>query len=320
MRKKVVVSQALPAVAQAMLTEHFDVVLPPEAGQKAFEKVAVDADAIVLRTNVTISKEFLEKTTNLAIISRTGAGADNVDYDACVAKGVLVCNLPGINNISVAEHAVALLLSLAKSLPLMDKSIRETDGWQLRRKNLPREVYGKTVGVVGMGAIGSLTAQMCAGGFGMKVLAYDPYADAARFPDYTFTEDLEELFGKSDFVTLHLPSLPSTKHLVNAKMLRCMQPHGVIINCSRGDIIDTDALADALEKGTIGGAGLDVFEEEPLPPNHRLLQLPNLLATPHIAGLTKEAAANMSSEACRQVIEYFATGKPLWVYKPPGAK
>jgi D-3-phosphoglycerate dehydrogenase len=317
MKPKVVISQAVPPEAHNLLADRFDVVLPDALGQEPFERAALDADAIVLRTNVTITRAFLEKARKLKIISRTGAGADNVDYDACVEKNVLVCTLPGINNVSVAEHAVGMMAALAKYFPLMDRSIREPEGWAVRRSNLPAELREKTVGIVGMGSIGSLVADICYHGFHMQVLAYDPFLQPEKYPLYRFTSDLQDLFASSDFITLHLPSLPSTRHVVMKDLLRVMQPHAFLINCARGDIVDSAALYESLQSRQIAGAGLDVFEEEPPKCDDRLLALPNVLATPHCAGLTKEAALRMSTEACRQIVAYFETGKPLWVYQPP---
>jgi len=313
-KKTIVLSQAIHQKGMELIEKDYNVRVPSELSQEAFDKAALEADAIVLRTNVHVSGEVIRNAPNLKIISRTGAGVDNIDHEACAEKGVLICNLPAANNISVAEHAVSMLLTLAKCLPLMDKSVRSKDGWLVRNKNYPVEVNGKTLGVLGLGAIGSITARICQEGLRMKILAYDPFADKANFPDYEITEDLDEIFTRSEFITLHIPSLPSTKGLVNSRLLSLMKPEAILINCARGGVVDYDALYEALRDKKISAAGLDVFPHEPPAIDDKLLSLPNVIVSPHSAALTKEASIRMHTDACRQIISFFETGKPLWVY------
>lgn len=314
MKKTIVLSQAIHQKGMELIEKDYNVRVPSELSQEAFDKAALEADAIVLRTNVHVSGEVIRNAPSLKIISRTGAGVDNIDHEACAEKGVLICNLPAANNISVAEHAVSMLLTLAKCLPLMDKSVRSKDGWLVRNKNYPVEVNGKTLGVLGLGAIGSITARICQEGLRMKILAYDPFADKANFPDYEITEDLDEIFTRSEFITLHIPSLPSTKGLVNSRLLSLMKPEAILINCARGGVVDYDALYEALRDKKISAAGLDVFPHEPPAIDDKLLSLPNVIVSPHSAALTKEASIRMHTDACRQIISFFETGKPLWVY------
>ena len=314
MKKTIVLSQAIHQKGMELIEKDYNVRVPSELSQEAFDKAALEADAIVLRTNVHVSGEVIRNAPNLKIISRTGAGVDNIDHEACAEKGVLICNLPAANNISVAEHAVSMLLTLAKCLPLMDKSVRSKDGWLVRNKNYPVEVNGKTLGVLGLGAIGSITARICQEGLRMKILAYDPFADKANFPNYEITEDLDEIFTRSEFITLHIPSLPSTKGLVNSRLLSLMKPEAILINCARGGVVDYDALYEALRDKKISAAGLDVFPHEPPAIDDKLLSLPNVIVSPHSAALTKEASIRMHTDACRQIISFFETGKPLWVY------
>jgi len=313
-KKTIVLSQAIHQKGMELIEKDYNVRVPSELSQEAFDKAALEADAIVLRTNVHVSGEVIRNAPNLKIISRTGAGVDNIDHEACAEKGVLICNLPAANNISVAEHAVSMLLTLAKCLPLMDKSVRSKDGWLVRNKNYPVEVNGKTLGVLGLGAIGSITARICQEGLRMKILAYDPFADKANFPDYEITEDLDEIFTRSEFITLHIPSLPSTNGLVNSRLLSLMKPEAILINCARGGVVDYDALYEALRDKKISAAGLDVFPHEPPAIDDKLLSLPNVIVSPHSAALTREASIRMHTDACRQIISFFETGKPLWVY------
>lgn len=312
--KTIVLSQAIHPAGHELIKDKFNVVVPADLSQEAFQKAASQADAIILRTNVKVTKEIIESAPNLKIISRTGAGVDNIDLEAADAHNVLVCNLPGANNVSVAEHAVSMMTALAKQLPLLDKSVRNEGQWQLRHRNYPVEMNGKTLGVVGLGAIGALVAGICANGYDMQVLAYDPFVDQSRFSGYAFSDTLAELFAKSDFITLHCPSLPQTKGMITRELLFSMKPEAFLVNCSRGDVLDTKALFDLLNEHRIAGAALDVFEKEPPDLDDPLLSSPNVIVSPHAAALTKEASTRMSTEACRQVISYFETGKPLHIY------
>lgn len=312
--KTILLSQMIHPAGYEMIKDRFNVVTPPDPTQATFDALALEADGIVLRTNLKVSGEVIRAAKNLKIISRTGAGVDNIDLAAADKAGVMICNTPAVNNVSVAEHAVALMLSLAKQLPLLDTCVRTPDRWKERLKNHGVELFGKTLGVVGIGAIGSLAARICANGFGMRILVFDPYADPSRFPEYAFV-GLPELFSSSDFITLHCPSLPDTRGLVNHELIGRMKPSAYLVNCARGDVVDTAALYDALAHGRIAGAGLDVFAEEPIPTADALLSLPNVIVSPHAAALTKEASQKMSIEACRQVIDYFEGRTPPFVYR-----
>ena len=312
--KTLLLSQMIHPAGYEMIKDRFNVVIPPDPSQLTFDALAKEANGIILRTNLKVSGDVIRTAKHLKIISRTGAGVDNIDLAAADAAGVIICNTPAVNNVSVAEHAVALMLSLSKQLPLLDTCVRTPDRWKERLKNHGVELYGKTLGVVGIGAIGAIAARICASGFGMRILVHDPYADAARFSDYTFV-GLPELFQQSDFITLHCPSLPETKGLVSRELIAQMKPSAYLINCARGDVLDAAALYDALSQGKIAGAGLDVFPAEPVPTDEPLLSLPNVIVSPHAAALTKEASQKMSTEACRQVIEYFEGRTPPFVYR-----
>ena len=312
--KTILLSQIIHPAGYEMIKDRFNVVIPPDPSQQTFDALAKEADGIILRTNLKVSGDVIRAAKQLKIISRTGAGVDNIDLAAADEAGVIICNTPAVNNVSVAEHAVALMLSLAKQLLLLDTCVHTPNQWKERLKNHGVELSGKTLGVVGIGAIGAIAARICASGFGMRILVYDPYADTSRFPDYEFA-GLPELFQQSDFITLHCPSLPETKGLVNRELIAQMKPCAFLINCARGDIVDAAALYDALSQGEIAGAGLDVFPAEPMPTDDPLLSLPNVIVSPHAAALTKEASQKMSTEACRQVIEYFEGRTPPFIYR-----
>jgi D-3-phosphoglycerate dehydrogenase len=247
-------------------------------------------------------RALLDKCTNLLAISSTGAGYDMVDVEVCTAAGVLVCNQTGTNANAVAEHALGLMLSLAKKIAVSDKVMRrggDLDRFRMRASDLER----KTVGIVGLGHIGSRTAQLCKDVIGMNVLAYDPYLDADQMKKKGVTKvDLNELLARSDFVTVHCPRTDETFDMFTIDLFRKMKPSAYFINTARGGIHVEDHLADALEANLIAGAGVDVFVSEPAQPDHRLLSFENVIATPHIAGMTDGAMYNMASAAADQWI------------------
>jgi D-3-phosphoglycerate dehydrogenase len=247
-------------------------------------------------------RALLNKCTNLLAISSTGAGYDMVDVEACTAAGVLVCNQTGTNANAVAEHALGLMLSLAKKIAVSDKVMRrggDLDRFRMRATDLER----KTVGIIGMGHIGSRTAKLCKDVIGMNVLVYDPYLDADQIRKKGATKvDLDDLLARSDFVTVHCPRTDETYGMFTIELFRKMKPSAYFINTARGGIHVEDDLADALAANLIAGAGVDVFLSEPAQPDHRLLSFENVIATPHIAGMTDGAMYNMASAAADQWI------------------
>lgn len=313
----VVVTEALSAEGTAVLEQRgLEVLLPVENTQEAFEALLPQSDAIVLRTNVTISAECMDKAPNLKIIARTGAGYDNVDVDAATAHRVLVCNLVGVNSVSVAEHAIALILTLAKQLPMYDQAVRNGN-WKARRSKASVELEGKTLGVAAMGNVGAKVAKIAHDAFGMEVLAYDPFVkDRFAEFDYRFVDDLGSLFDASDFISLHLPSTPETRGAINRDMISRMRPTAYLVNTARGDLINESDLADALRERRIGGAALDVFAEEPPAADGPLLGLDNIVLTPHVASLTREVTVKAAVGAAQAVVD-LADGKtPAFVVNP----
>ena len=221
----------------------------------------------------------------LRVISRCGVGFDAIDLEACDRAGIVVTTTPGVNHHSVAEHALALLLGVARGFPDLDRRVRENRWKRIAR---PR-VMGSTLGIVGLGRIGRAMATRAVG-IGMNVVAYEPY------PNREFVEqwkiellDVDTLLGRSDFVSLHLPAMEETRHFINAETLAKMKPGSVLINTARGMLVDEAALDDALRSGQLRGAGLDVFEVEPLPLDSPLLERDNVLLAGHVAGLDKQS-------------------------------
>jgi D-3-phosphoglycerate dehydrogenase len=313
--RKILLSQEIHPQAQKLL-EGFETTVP--VSPAGLRQALAHADGIILRTNLALTAELIAAAPHVKIISRTGAGVDNVDVEAATARGILVCNTPGANNLSVAEHTVVLILSLAKDLPAMDRAVRIGD-WKLRNSGRPVELAGKTLGVAGMGRIGVLVARKCRDGLGMSVLAYDPYADAALRDEFVFSSGLEELFSSADVITLHCPDIPETRGMVNRGLLGAMKQSAFIVNCARGGVIDEAALLEVLRAKAIAGAGLDVFSEEPPSadsqgPVSGFLTLDNVILSPHSAALTGEASVRVAVEAARAVADFFKSREPEHIF------
>ncbi|HEV7647916.1 MAG TPA: phosphoglycerate dehydrogenase [Actinophytocola sp.] len=265
----------------------------------ALLSAVADADALLVRSATKVDAEVFAATTKLKVVARAGVGLDNVEVPAATARGVLVVNAPTSNIVSAAEHAVALLLSLARRIPAADASLR---GGEWKRSSFSGvEIAGKTVGVVGLGKIGQLFAQRLAA-FGTELIAYDPYVSPARAAQLGIElVDLDELLARADVISIHLPKTPETKGLIGADQLAKAKPGVLIVNAARGGLIDEKALADAVRDGQVGGAGVDVFVEEPTT-SSPLFGLPNVVVTPHLGASTAEAQDRAGTDVARSVI------------------
>jgi D-3-phosphoglycerate dehydrogenase len=265
-----------------------------------------EADALVVRSAVKVTKEVLEKAPRLRAIGRAGVGVDNVDLNAATAAGVLVMNTPGGNAASVAEHTIALMLAMARSIPQASASTR-AGKWE-KKKFLGNEIRGKTLGVLGLGSIGREVVGR-ARAFEMRILASDPYVSPQVAEDLDVElVDLARLCAESDYISLHLALTPETRNLISREIIARMKPGVRIVNCARGEMIDQQALAEAIQSGQVAGAALDVFQSEPPPADLPLLALENVLATPHIAGATEEAQEIVGVRIAEQITEYLKNG------------
>src|SRR3954451_11893723 len=263
-----------------------------------------------------VDADMLRRAPNLLMVSSNGAGFDPVDVDACTAAGVLVVNQSGGNAHSVAEHALAMMLTLSKRIIEADRALRREANVN-RNALIGTEMQGKTVGIIGIGNVGRRIAELCKGLLGMTVLAYDPYltADeiAARGGEKV---NLDDLLRASDYVSISCPLTKDNRGMIGAREFSLMQPHAYFITTARGFIHDEAALFDALRDKKIAGAGLDVWAKEPPPPDHPLLQFDNVRASPHTAGVTKEARENMGRIAAEQVLEALDGKRPPRVVNP----
>jgi D-3-phosphoglycerate dehydrogenase len=277
--------------------------LPKTKGQVAEE--IRDADALLVRSATKVTAQLLENAKRLAVIGRAGVGVDNIDLDAATRKGVLVMNTPGGNAISVAEHTMTLLLAMAHPVAQANASMK-SGKWE-KKKFTGSELRGKTLGLIGLGTIGTEVARL-AQAHQMTVVAFDPYVSAVLATEQNIRLlPLEDLLRTSDFISLHCSLTPETEHLINAKTLALAKPGVRIVNCARGELVDEAALLAALESEHVAGAGLDVFETEP-PADPRLVKHPNVIATPHIAGSTEEAQKVVGTRIAEQLRDYLLTG------------
>jgi D-3-phosphoglycerate dehydrogenase len=264
-------------------------------------------EALAVRSATKVTAEILAAAVKLKVIGRAGTGVDNIDLAAATRRGVVVMNAPGGNSVSVAEHTLALLLSLARSIAEASSSVR-AGKWEKKKFSSGRELLGKTLGVIGTGNIGALVVQR-AKAFGMQVIAYDPFLsnDAATKMGVELT-GLAEIFVRADAITLHVPLTEQTKNMVGAVQLASMKQGALLVNCARGGLVDEKALADSLKSKHLGGAALDVFETEPPPADHPLFSCENFIGTPHLAGSTEDAQEKVAVIVCESMVEYLSTG------------
>jgi D-3-phosphoglycerate dehydrogenase len=266
-----------------------------------------EAQAIILRTGITVTRDLLAYPNDLMMISRTGAGVDNVDIPAATEQGIIVTSSIGVNTTSVVEHGLALILALFKQLFLLDGEVRKGN-FSIRYKNIPRDLFGKTIGIVGFGRIGSLIAHACHTVFDMKVMACDAFLSDQQkgaYRDWVTFTDLRDLCMHSDVISIHTPLNRDTEKMFNRSLFSGMKRTAFVINTSRGGVIDERDLIEALRDGVIAGAGLDVFENEPIKPGNELLSMKNVILTPHTAALTEECVNRMAVAGAERVVDLF---------------
>ena len=302
----IVVADDLPAAALDLLRREGWTV-DARTGRTP-DQLAADvavAQAIVVRSATKVTAALIAAAPNLRAIARAGTGVDNVDVNAASARGIVVMNAPGANSVSVAELAMGLILAMARHLPAADAAMKQGK-WE-KKKFLGEEVRDKTLGLAGLGRIGQEVARRAAA-FGMRLVAHDPFvSEAVAATLGVELVSLDEVFARADYVSLHLPSTPQTRHLVNADRLARSRKGIRIVNTARGDLIDEAALADAIESGQVAGAALDVFDKEPTV-DHRLQMLPQVVATPHIAASTREGQELVGVETATALRDFLRDG------------
>jgi D-3-phosphoglycerate dehydrogenase len=300
---KIIVADKISERGVALLRETGWEIVQPAAAALAQE--IANADGLVVRSATKVTAELLEHAKQLRVVGRAGVGIDNIDLDAATHRGVLVMNTPGGNSVSVAEHTFALLLAMARSVPRLSAAIH-AGRWE-KSGGTGTELRGKTLGLVGLGRVGTEVAQR-AHAFEMKVLAYDPYVSAAVAGELEVElAPLDDLLARSDFISLHTGLSAATEKMINAASIARMKRGARIVNAARGELVDEAALAEALQSGHLAGAAVDTFAEEP-PKNSPLIGLANVIATPHIAGSTAEAQEEVGTLIAQQVRDYLTDG------------
>lgn len=273
---------------------------------KALHLALADSDGLVVRSETKVTPEVMDAARKLRVVGRAGVGVDNIDVPAATARGIVVMNAPDGNTITTAEHTLALLIALARNIPQANASVKAAK-WD-RKRFIGAELQGKTLGIIGLGRIGRAVAAR-ARAFGMKIVAHDPFIAPDQARDLEIeSASMDEVFSRADFLTVHTPLTSETRGLVGAQAFAKMRQGVRIINCARGGLVDEAALYDAIKSGIVAGAALDVFEQEPPPPDHPLLGLEEVIVTPHLGASTTEAQEGVAVTVAEQMRDYLLTG------------
>ena len=306
-RLRVLVKEKIGDSGVKLLRRHFDVEVGTEWTDEELAERIADYHGILIRSATKMTADLIARASSLRVIGRAGVGVDNVDVDAATKRGIVVANAPQSNVVTAAEHTMALLLALARNIPQAHMSL--TSGKWERSKFSGVELYEKTLGIVGFGRIGQLVAHR-ARGFGMRVLAFDPFVSAERYRELGVEKaaDSDDLYAQADFITVHLPKTPETEGWLNAEAFAKMRDGVRILNVARGGLIDDAALKDALDSGKVGGAALDVFPSEPITDYPLFHGYPNVVVTPHLGASTAEATDRAGYQSAEQVVAALTGG------------
>jgi len=306
-RLKVLVKEKIGDSGVDLLKEHFDVDLGVDWTDEELAERIGAYHGILIRSATKMTAELIERAVNLRVIGRAGVGVDNVDVEAATKRGIVVANAPESNVVTAAEHTMALLLALARNIPQAYVSL--TAGKWERSKFSGVELYEKTLGILGFGRIGQLVAQR-ARGFGMRVLAFDPFVSAERYRELGVdkADGVDDVYAQADFITVHLPKTPETEGFLDARAFAKMRDGVRVLNVARGGLIDDAALKDALDSGKVGGAALDVFPSEPITDYPLFQGYPNVVVTPHLGASTAEATDRAGYQSAEQVLAALTGG------------
>jgi D-3-phosphoglycerate dehydrogenase len=309
--------ESMHEAGTALLTRHGEVIMAPALDEATLLSAVRDVDAIVIRANGKVTRTLMEAAPKLKVIGRHGVGLETIDVAAATERGIQVVYTPEANSESVAEHFVGLALMLSKRMLEADQALRAGQ-WNVRYEYIGRELRGKTLGIVGFGRIGRTTARICHHGFGMPVIYYDVVAAPPELEAATQARrvGLEELLRTADYVSLHLPLTPETRHGIGREQIRMMKPTAYLLNLGRGPLWDERAVLEALEQQWIAGAGTDVFEDEPTAKDNPLFRHRRFVCTPHMAAHTDEAMRRMSLVA-EDVVAVLEGKEPRWPANRP---
>jgi D-3-phosphoglycerate dehydrogenase len=312
-RPLIVATNPMDPLGYEILAPHAEVVTAPDASVDTLRELVSKADAMIVRAQ--LPPDIFESAPRLLSCARHGAGLDLIPVDAATAKGIVVTNVPGVNANAVAEYAITQMLLSARPLHRVDRLHRDRD-WGTARalSDASTELGGRTLGIVGVGAIGTRLAEIAHHGFRMKVIGHQRRLDA--LPAFVAPASLEDVFSQSDFIVLACPLTPETRGLASRERIARMKPGAMLVNVSRGPVVDEAALTDALAAGRIRGAGLDVYEKQPLPRDSKLLSLDSTVLTTHLAGMTQDSVREMSRISCEDTLRVLRGEKPLHFCNP----
>ncbi len=317
---KVLVSDSVSQEALDVFKEYKDisVVVKTDHTPEELEAAIADYDALIVRSATKFKGSVIEKAKKMKVVGRAGAGVDNVDVPVCSKKGIVVMNTPGGNSAAVAELTIAYLLCMSRNIVPATVSTKEGKWDKNKLAKNSVEVAGKTLAIIGTGAIGSLVADK-AKGLSMNVIAFDPYLsdEKAAYIGVTKVKDVEDIYKNADYISLHVPKNDQTSNMINKDSIAKMKKGVYIVNCARGGIINENDLLDALNSGKVQAAALDVFEMEPVDPNNPLLKHPNLICTPHLGASSVEAQVNVAIAIAKQLSDYLTTGEVSGAVKVP---
>jgi D-3-phosphoglycerate dehydrogenase len=316
MKQKILIVQPIHEQGVRVFDDRFEVRVATDPSVATVIREIEGVSGVVVRT-APFTREIIEAAGSLRVIGRHGVGVDNIDVRAATEKGIVVVNTPNANATSVAEHTLTAIGALAKHMVVRDRATRE-GRWAIRDGFNTEDLDGKTLGLIGMGRIGSMVARRAAVAFNMKVIAFDPYVapEAARELGVTLCPAVDDVFRQADVVSLHTPLNPETRGFVNAERLRRMKPTAFLVNFSRGEVVDEPALCEALKGGVIAGAALDVYEKEPPAADSPLFTLDNVILSPHSAALTRECVIRMATGAAEGVVDVLSGRRPQFVVNP----
>ncbi len=313
---KVVIPQDITAEGKNFLIEKgYDVVVGDgNVDPEALKETIKDADALLVRT-APYTADILAAAPKVKVIGRHGIGVDNIDVNYCTEHGIWVTFAPQSNGLSVAEHTIGMMISMAHQIPYYDRGMRKGE-WKFRNNGKSVDLQGKTLAILALGRIGRLVAHI-AGAIGMKIKGYDPFLPQDKFPENVeYCNSIEECVAGADFITIHMPSTKENKGMFNKKFFDSLKDGAYFVNCARGDLVDIEALGDACESGKLAAAATDVFPEEP-PKDYKIFKLDNVVVTPHSAALTQESMDRMGLHAAMGIHSVLSGEKPQWPINQP---
>jgi D-3-phosphoglycerate dehydrogenase len=315
--KRVLVNKPIHEDALALLAGEVEVLTPFKASTQEVLAMLADVQGMILCAGMQMDAANLAAASSLEVLGRHGAGLDIVDVDSATELGIPVVFTPLGPTESTAEHAFLLMMAVARKLTYLDRATRSGD-FHVRDHVVGAELQGKKVGVVGFGNIGRRFAEMCRAALQMEIHAYDPFINPQKIVDWgaVYQKSILEMAAQVDFISLHIPATPETHHIVNAKVLAALGPHGYVINCARGPVMDEQALIAALKENRIAGAALDVFDPEPPLADNPLFALDNVVLTPHLASFTDEGRRRMGMMVAEDVLRVLKGETPLYPANP----